>query len=571
MIVEWLDINSSYSHSNLAFPAMHAQLGEGYDDVVWEVVRGTINSPMSELINKTLELAPDVIMATAWLFNHEYILALLDDIHSLLPNVKIVLGGPEFLGTAAENKYYLRKNPFVFGVFRGEGEEQFPLLIDALLGKGDFRKIEGWCFVDRGVDAGVGIGVGVGVGAGVGDLRPVAEYFDAGVAIVRDFGSLAEPEKSEFFDWTKPFVQLETSRGCFNSCAFCVSGINNSILNLDISTLRDRLSVIASKGIQEIRVLDRTFNANLKRARELVELFSEFAGRLKFHIEVHPAFLEDKLLTDIDNAPAGLLHVEVGIQSLSDAVLTKCCRKGGARRALDGVKRLLSLNKFEVHSDLIVGLPGFSYEMLVADTLELMATGSQEVQIELLKCLPGTIMRDEAVAFGLMYSNRPPYRVLQSDSMSFMELEKARMLSKIVDHWYNDSSVREFFYSLLLRERALLSDFCDYCFSRDILDKNMSKESRWVLLYEFVAEAFPSLLDLVSVGWVKNGFSIKKKPAAFFRQWHFSDDLENPIFVKDRPTFIYYFLPSSEGVYWVCYDRDISRSVPVEMSFVGLS
>ena len=91
-----------------------------------------------------------------------------------------------------------------------------------------------------------------------------------------NFAHLIPPEKSSFFNWSKPFVQLETTRGCFNTCAFCVSGGEKPVRTLPIETIRERLVEIHRHGIKNVRVLDRTFNYNNKRAKELLNLFLEF-------------------------------------------------------------------------------------------------------------------------------------------------------------------------------------------------------------------------------------------------------------------------------------------------------
>lgn len=92
-------------------------------------------------------------------------------------------------------------------------------------------------------------------------------YHDNGIARVMNFAHLIPPEKSSFFNWSKPFVQLETTRGCFNTCAFCVSGGEKPVRTLPIETIRERLMEIHRHGIKNVRVLDRTFNYNNKRQR----------------------------------------------------------------------------------------------------------------------------------------------------------------------------------------------------------------------------------------------------------------------------------------------------------------
>lgn len=85
------------------------------------------------------------------------------------------------------------------------------------------------------------------------------QYRDNGIARVLKFSDLIPPEKSRFFNWSKPFVQLETTRGCFNTCAFCVSGGEKPVRTLSIEAIRERLQIIHQHGIKNVRVLDRTF------------------------------------------------------------------------------------------------------------------------------------------------------------------------------------------------------------------------------------------------------------------------------------------------------------------------
>ena len=122
MKVLWLDINSSYSHSSVALPAIHAQM-LGNTECEWVVVRGTINDDPGMLAAQVAEHQPDIIAATFWLFTHRMQLEVLSRIVQLLDKVQIVCGGPEFLG---DNEGFLRSNPYIDAIIRGEGEKALP-------------------------------------------------------------------------------------------------------------------------------------------------------------------------------------------------------------------------------------------------------------------------------------------------------------------------------------------------------------------------------------------------------------------------------------------------------------
>lgn len=117
----WIDLNCSFSHSSLALPALHAQVMDN-SQVEWAVVHSTNGEPTGIAVNAIYNHRPDVIAATAWLFTHEQLMHIIKRIKALLPHATVILGGPEFLG---ENETFLRQNPEVNAVLRGEGEESF--------------------------------------------------------------------------------------------------------------------------------------------------------------------------------------------------------------------------------------------------------------------------------------------------------------------------------------------------------------------------------------------------------------------------------------------------------------
>ena len=70
----WLDLNSSYAHSSLALPAIHAQVEGREGGVEWAKVAATINSNVGSVVAEIVAAKPDVLAATAWLFPHEVLL-----------------------------------------------------------------------------------------------------------------------------------------------------------------------------------------------------------------------------------------------------------------------------------------------------------------------------------------------------------------------------------------------------------------------------------------------------------------------------------------------------------------
>lgn len=561
MKIVWLDLNCSYAHSSMALPALHAQVME-HADIEWAVVRTTNNDAAGKAVDAVYTQKPDVVAATAWLFTHEQLLHIICRVKALMPEVTVILGGPEFLG---DNRDYLLHHPQVDAVLRGEGEESFAQWLNVWNTKDAWGAIDGLCYLSDG------------------------GYHDGGQARVMDFDKLKAPEESTLFCWDKPFVQLETTRGCFNSCAFCVSGMGDPMRTLPIEKIRQRLDRVREKGIRDVRILDRTFNFNLRHATELLKLFCEYHPHLRFHLEIHPALLPQQLRELLASQPCGLLHLEAGIQSLRQEVLDKCKRKGTLEQALDGLQFLCQLSNVVTHADLIAGLPLYSLQQIYEDITTLAEYKAGEIQLESLKLLPGTAMRRDARTLGIRYSPLPPYEVLETNDISSKELQEARLLSRLIDAYYNTEAWQEVMRKIIVcegksydEENDFLHRFLRYLTEHNYIDQPMSLERRGELLYIFCSEHYPAYTTAVTEAWIEAGMSLRKRPAENvkagkdiareFSKWVTEDGRMNVVYGEYKEALRLYFLPadishSSAGTrmtgIWFGYESTAQHSAPV--------
>ena len=543
MRILWLDINSSYSHSSVALPAIHAQVSEK-KEWEWCVVRGTINDNPGTLAAAVAEQNPDIIAATFWLFTHQMQIEVLSRVTALMDGVKIICGGPEFLG---DNEEFLRRNSFVTAIVRGEGEEAMPALLNVIDDESSWNHIPGLCWLSKN-----------------------DEYHDTGIARVSDFAALKYPEESSFFKWDKPFVQLETTRGCFNTCAFCVSGGEKPVRYQTVEQVAARLENICAHGIKDIRVLDRTFNYDITRACEMLDLFCRYEGRMRFHLEIHPSLISDTLKDKLASLPKGLLHLEAGIQSLDSIVLNESGRKGSLNTSIEGLKFLCSLDNLETHADLIAGLPSYSLEMLCTDIKKLVEIGVDELQVESLKVLPGTQMRNNAKANELRYSPLPPYEILKTPAMSAAELKTAMKVSRMIDFYYNSSTWQKVTRKLICRYENFIMKFTDYLTELMVLDSPLSMERRGVILYEYCRVCHPEMLTEVSVAWIEAGCSLKKEPAGEIVKIKNIDSYltENQYTITinygtKEPSHRYYLLRTRDDKFIFGYDAEVHQPSPV--------
>ena len=435
MRVTWLDINSSFSHASLALPAIHAAAGQSAA-AEWTAVSATVKDDVGTVAARVVREEPDVLAAGVYLFTRESVLRVVHRVKAILPACRVLLGGPEFLG---DNSAFLHCEAAVTAVCRGDGEAAFGQWLQRLDQPATWGTIPGLCWLDAD-----------------GACR------DNGLAVLDRWPELPPPTVSAFFDWSKPFVQIETSRGCPHHCRFCTSCRFGQPRNRTLDCVRRELEICRRHDVHEVRVLDRTFNAEPDRAAELLRLFLDEFPEMRFHLEIHPAFLNADLRAVLCTAPPGRLHLEVGLQTTCPVAYAACRRGGTPETSLDGLEFLCAYRQLAVHVDLLAGLPGLTLEHLLADIRRVVLLAPDEIQLEILKILPGTPFQAEAGALGLAFAPDPPYEVLRTPQMSTADLSTARHLSRLLDQYANHPALRAVVHGTAARRPAFVIEFLQF-------------------------------------------------------------------------------------------------------------
>lgn len=472
-------VNSSFSHTMLSYGCLRAftELHEpGWD---WQYLESTINDDEIGFALRIAEAAPDIVCATAYLFNQDALLRITARVKALRPEVKIYLGGPQFLG---DNAAFLRRHREIDAVIRGD-ESSFYRLLQGQ----PCEPIPGLCRLDA-----------------------AGEYHDHGSAEFTGAPEeLPSPYQLGYFPPGKPFYQLETARGCHGRCTFCTSG-GSRLLLLPLERIRGDLAVLAAAGTTEIRVLDRTFNHGGERPRQLLRLFREEFPALRFHLEINPARLDADILAEITAFPAGSLHLEAGVQSLQPEVLKAVKRPANPEQTIDGLRQLQGCGNVDIHADLIAGLPEQTADTVFDDLRTLFRLGIAEIQLETLKVLPGTALAKQPPS-GLIWNPEPPYEVLRTAAIPASTMQQLRVLSKIVDGYYNASPLRPAFTCLAVNDPGFLAEFLAFrSQTAEPLHKH-SPQRRLEMLDDFAAATGRELLrEVLRFIWLQQGFTPEK-------------------------------------------------------------
>ena len=120
-------------------------------------------------------------------------------------------------------------------------------------------------------------------------------------------------------------------------------------------------------------------------------------------------------------------------------------------------------------------------------------------------------MRRRASELGIRYAPFPPYEVLSTNEIPPDELQTARMLSRLIDGFYNAPPWQEITRRLIVEASEFLHRFLDYLIRIGVIDQPMSLERRGILLYKFCKENYPTYETDMTLAWIEAGMSLKKE------------------------------------------------------------
>lgn len=416
-------LNSQYVHSSLApwclLAGVKVYASEWVEAFVCE---GTVNEGEDALLERICRKPWDVIGFCCYIWNVSLVKGLCRKLKERYPHRSIVLGGPEVGYTPEET---LAECPQADFVLTGAGERSFALLCKALA-----------------LDEAVAV---AGCSSRQGSLPPEE---------LRDPPS---PYTEEYFAALQGrMAYLETMRGCPYSCAFCLSGQKEAMVFFPMERVKQELLLLANSGTKTIKLVDRSFNADPKRALEIVDFLLGhrfcFPEELCIHFEIEGMTLTEELADRFCSAPAGFFRLEIGVQSCNPQTLASVHRHNGGEKLLALIGKLANSGVLTVHADLIAGLPHEDLQSLRDSFNRLYEAKPHEIQLGFLKVLKGTPMRD-GEHFPMEYSPLPPYEVKQTPWLNREDLLRLQEMAQTVEKLYNSGK-----YLLTLQQAISLFD-----------------------------------------------------------------------------------------------------------------
>ena len=113
-------INAKYIHSNLAVYSLKAYAKKYQNQI--GLAEYTINQNPDDILKGIYRDHPEVLCISCYIWNISYVRNLIREVHKVLPDTAIWLGGPE---VSYDARKVLEEHPEVTGVMKGEGEVTF--------------------------------------------------------------------------------------------------------------------------------------------------------------------------------------------------------------------------------------------------------------------------------------------------------------------------------------------------------------------------------------------------------------------------------------------------------------
>ncbi|MBE6690928.1 MAG: DUF4080 domain-containing protein [Ruminococcaceae bacterium] len=447
-------LNASHAHHALSIRCLADALCEaGFAATHSEAtLKDRTHTVLASLVAKNAH----VYGFSCYIWNLEPMLRLARELKALLPQCHILLGGPE----VSFDTERFTTLPFVDCVLSGEGEECM-LEAAALLQAG----------------------------------RPLPRQLTGGPYAAFTRPGIHYTKENDL----QGLLYYESARGCPFSCAFCLSGsaaASHAVRAKSAEdTLADLLEFERFSAPITVKLVDRTFNFDRERAKVIWRGLLDARYTKCYHFEIAADLLDEESFAILAAFPKGKLRLEIGLQSTNPETLRAIRRSDRPERILAAAARLTASGSCHVHLDLIAGLPHEDYNSF-GRSFDAAYFCCDVLQLGFLKLLHGTALRDNAPSYGAIAEADPPYTVLQTEDISFFEMERLHAVSDLCER-LRDSG--RFANTLALILPRYLSPFAFYESFSEMLQAETGKELQKVsqrdlfsLLSRFLKQRLPS-------------------------------------------------------------------------------
>ncbi len=301
---------------------------------------------------------PDFVAFTNYVWNLEYNKTLAKKLKEIYPDVKIIFGGH----SVPHNNSFLDEYDFIDYLMHNEGEETTAAFFKALNNGTDLANVANLSYRTES-----------------GNIQ-TSDYTPC------DISSYPSPYTEGIFDHffhEYPNVEfhatLETNRGCPYMCSYCEWCFTKKIRQFPMDKIKDEIEWIAKKNIKYCYCADANFGI-FKRDIEIAKYVVEQNKKYGYPEVFKPCYAKD---SDDTVFEAGYIlnsnHIDKGVtlayQTLDKKTLENIGRKNLTLEHFSDLYSRYSEAGIPTYTELILGLPGETYESFCKGICDLLESG----------------------------------------------------------------------------------------------------------------------------------------------------------------------------------------------------
>lgn len=405
-------LNAKYIHSNLALRYLSRFQNNNQKHHV-ETMEFTINQRLDFIAEELFRKQPDVVLFSCYIWNVEMLRQLCPILKKIMPDCVIGFGGPE---VSYESETFLRENPAVDFVMRGEGELVFTKYLEHL-------------------DA--------GNPATLGEIESLTyrqgdEIFSTPQMHPMDLALLPFPYEDDFSDVQNQIIYYESSRGCPYHCGYCLSSVENGVRFVPLDKVLPDLQKFLGKNVPQVKFIDRTFNCKKSHAMAIWKYLHEHDnGVTNFHFEITADLIDQETIDFLKTVRKGLFQFEIGVQSTNPQTIRAINRNVDFAALSEIVQQIKDGGNIHQHLDLIAGLPYEDYDSFGCSFNDVYALHPEQLQLGFLKVLKGSMLHQKQKEFEIVYHDTAPYEVLTTHELPYADTLRLKYVEEMVETYYN--------------------------------------------------------------------------------------------------------------------------------------
>ena len=354
------------------------------------------------------EEKPDVVGFTCYVWNAPDNFLICAELRKLVPDVKIILGGPE---VSYHYNKILDAHPSVDFIGVGEGEHTFREFLRALVTDKpeELAKI-----------------------AGLAQRKDGKPFLPGPRAYEKDLNLFPSPYLTGVLEMcdVRGGVNYQTARGCPFVCTYCDYGRNQPYFEFSMERVRAEFDLFKKVGARILFNTDPTFNYSRQRAEAILQLGIDLDIKAIHWFEVFPTLINDDLVELVKNSY--MSFIGCGIQTCTPKTMRNIRRVWRPEKVQPVLDKLSYKKNIILSYEIIMGLPGDNVQNYKDTMSWTYARQPADIKSFNLAILPRTPLEKEVEKWNIEYDSDVGHEILSTQDMDRMQV----LIGKAINDWH---------------------------------------------------------------------------------------------------------------------------------------